>query len=107
MPNDPQNPDFEYIVIGSGAGGGPVACNLARAGHTVGLLATFGQPRDLHLRGGVRRRLECLLVGGHDPASLAPARKSSATRGSQPNRTPPGGRERPNTNAIEAGRTGG
>src|SRR3954453_21626624 len=44
MPNDPQNPDFEYIVIGSGAGGGPVACNLARAGHTVGLLEAGQEP---------------------------------------------------------------
>jgi hypothetical protein len=23
----------EYIVVGSGAGGGPLACNLAKAGH--------------------------------------------------------------------------
>jgi choline dehydrogenase len=38
MPNDPKNPDFDYIVIGSGAGGGPVACNLAKAGYTVGLI---------------------------------------------------------------------
>ena len=30
--------DFEYIIIGSGAGGGPLACNLARAGHRVLLL---------------------------------------------------------------------
>jgi choline dehydrogenase len=29
---------FEYIVVGSGAGGGPLACNLARAGHRVLLL---------------------------------------------------------------------
>src|SRR5688572_30835904 len=29
---------YEYIVVGSGAGGGPLASNLARAGHTVLLL---------------------------------------------------------------------
>src|SRR5262252_7640375 len=30
--------DWEYIVIGSGAGGGPLAANLARQGHSVLLL---------------------------------------------------------------------
>ncbi|WP_437655587.1 GMC oxidoreductase [Sorangium sp. So ce1182] len=30
--------EFDYIVVGSGAGGGPVACNLARAGMRVLLL---------------------------------------------------------------------
>lgn len=34
--------DFEYIVIGSGAGGGPVAANLARAGRRVLLLEAGG-----------------------------------------------------------------
>jgi choline dehydrogenase len=34
--------EFEYIVIGSGAGGGPVAANLARAGHRVLLLEAGG-----------------------------------------------------------------
>lgn len=29
---------FEYIIVGSGAGGGPLAANLARQGHTVLLL---------------------------------------------------------------------
>jgi len=40
----PQNPDFDYIVIGSGAGGGPVACNLAKAGYKVGLIEAGQAP---------------------------------------------------------------
>src|SRR6266851_4292469 len=36
--------DFDYIVIGSGAGGGPVAVNLARAGHKVGLIEAGQEP---------------------------------------------------------------
>jgi choline dehydrogenase len=40
----PQNPDFDYIVIGSGAGGGPLACNLAKAGFKVGLIEAGESP---------------------------------------------------------------
>lgn len=36
--NDLTQETFEYIVVGSGAGGGPLACNLARNGHKVLLL---------------------------------------------------------------------
>src|SRR5436190_1386481 len=31
-------PDYEYIVVGSGAGGGPLAARLAIGGHSVLLL---------------------------------------------------------------------
>lgn len=34
----------DYVVIGSGAGGGPLACNLARAGFEVLLLEAGGDP---------------------------------------------------------------
>ena len=36
--------DFDYIIIGSGAGGGPLAANLARAGFKVMLLEAGGDP---------------------------------------------------------------
>ncbi|MEO8707393.1 MAG: GMC oxidoreductase [Kofleriaceae bacterium] len=35
---DLETREFEYIVVGSGAGGGPLAANLARQGHSVLLL---------------------------------------------------------------------
>jgi choline dehydrogenase len=46
--NDDGSTDFEYVVIGSGAGGGPLAVNLARNGHKV-LLLEAGDDRGNNL----------------------------------------------------------
>ncbi|MBU6479672.1 MAG: GMC family oxidoreductase N-terminal domain-containing protein [Nitrospirae bacterium] len=44
----PPDTEFDYIVIGSGAGGGPVAANLAEAGYTVLLLEAGGEAENAH-----------------------------------------------------------
>jgi choline dehydrogenase len=42
----PPDTDFDYIVIGSGAGGGPIAANLAEAGYRVLLLEAGGETQN-------------------------------------------------------------
>ena len=43
----PNQFDCEYVVVGSGAGGGTVASRLAHAGRSVVLLEAGGDPREL------------------------------------------------------------
>lgn len=50
MPPAPGQADCEYVVVGSGAGGGTVAARLAEAGRSVILLEAGGDPKEL--RGG-------------------------------------------------------
>jgi choline dehydrogenase-like flavoprotein len=41
---DPEESTFDYIIVGSGAGGGPLAARLAERGKTVLVIEAGGDP---------------------------------------------------------------
>jgi choline dehydrogenase len=47
---DRQRAEFDYIVVGSGAGGAPLAANLAEAGHRVLVLEAGGDSESYNYR---------------------------------------------------------
>jgi choline dehydrogenase-like flavoprotein len=47
MPTGPEPIEAEYVVVGSGAGGGTVAARLAERGRSVIVLEAGGDPREL------------------------------------------------------------
>ncbi|KAF2446342.1 GMC oxidoreductase [Karstenula rhodostoma CBS 690.94] len=64
-PPDINKKTYEYIVVGSGPGGGPLAANLARAGHSVLLLeAGEDQTENLNVSQWVNFN-----AAGNDPAT--------------------------------------
>jgi choline dehydrogenase len=66
----PQSNEYDYIVVGSGAGGGTVAARLAEAGRTVLLLEAGGDPLSLS---GARLPEDYQVPAFHPFASENPA----------------------------------
>jgi choline dehydrogenase len=61
------NKTYEYIVVGSGPGGGPLASNLARAGHSVLLLeAGDDQTENVNVSNWLNFN-----IAGNDPATVS------------------------------------
>ena len=67
--------DCEFIVVGSGAGGGTVAARLAEEGRSVILLEAGGDPRELSGSDPVRPDVNCLPADYEVPAFHACSRR--------------------------------
>ena len=42
------DPTYDYVIVGSGAGGGPLAANLAKAGYSVCIMEAGKWPKQDH-----------------------------------------------------------
>ena len=76
----PRQADCEYIVVGSGAGGGTVATRLAEAGRSVILLEAGGDPRVLRGSDPVEPNKNRLPLDYDVPAFHAFASENDAIR---------------------------
>ena len=74
MSADKLDKEYDFIVVGSGAGGGPVAVRLAEAGYSVLILEAGGaeEPYDYKV-----------------PAFTRAARKTTSSRGNSTSTTMP------------------
>jgi len=80
LDNSSHGPECEYIVIGSGAGGGTLAARLAQAGHSVVVLEAGGDPRKLKGGDAVNPSVNRLPADYDVPAFHAFASENEAMR---------------------------
>lgn len=76
----PNQFDCEYVVVGSGAGGGTVASRLAQAGRSVVLLEAGGDPRALKAGDSIQPDANRLPADYDVPAFHAFASENSAMK---------------------------